>query len=685
MAGPGIRYYHMARILAQYHHVTLAIPNPVHPSFSLPFDCFHYTDWESLYVGLKNQDVIIFIGDLAHRFPQLAALDAALVVDGYDPLLAEWLALSLGYTEAQRQAWWPDRMRQLTYQYLIGDFYICASERQRDWWLGLLEANGRLNPDTFQADPSLRNLIDVVPFGLPEDDPVWTKSVIKGVWPGIKLTDKLVLWGGGLWPWLDPLTAIHAMGHIWQHRQDIKLIFPGTRHPNPQMAEMPTHLAAAKELAADYKLLDRGVFFGDWIAYSDWPSALLESDVALSLHLDTLETRLSFRTRILDYIWAGLPVVATRGDETSNIVAHYRLGLVVDYGDVAGVATAIMQAVDPHNEILHNADLTAARQRFHWENALLPLIQFCNEPARAPDRKPSAVHSGNPYYHSAPHEKSTEHPTNTTLKTNDSETPLTTVRFRQPLPSVERPLTFEYNKGFLRKITMLRRLFASSEPEMLKGYKTLPLPTDVQTYDVTDHADVIDLASIEIIKNTPAWLSRAERLMIFTLIFSLRPQRYLEIGTFQGGSALIVSSALDELDSDSRMFCVDPNPQITPENWAKIEHRTTLFTGYSPDILAEVFHKAGDSFDFIFIDGDHTYSGVIRDAEGVMPYVAAGTYLLFHDSFYHDVKRGLADFAARHQDRIVDFGPVTREVTVQHEPRQESVPWGGLHLMQVRV
>ena len=208
-------------------------------------------------------------------------------------------------------------------------------------------------------------------------------------------------------------------------------------------------------------------------------------------------------------------------------------------------------------------------------------------------------------------------------------------------------------------------------------------PLEVTTYDVTDHADQIDLTSLEVIKWTPAWLSRAERLTIYTLCFSLRPRRYLEIGTFQGGSALIVAAAMDTVRSDGCMYCVDPNPRMTPENWARIEHRATLFTGYSPDILPEVYAKAGGPFDFVFIDGDHTYNGVLRDAEGVLPYVTAGTYLLFHDSFFPEVKQGLHDFATRYCERVADCGPITREVTIQQEPNQVPVPWGGLHLMRV--
>ena len=36
-------------------------------------------------------------------------------------------------------------------------------------------------------------------------------------------------------------------------------------------------------MAVDLGLLDRVVFFGDWVPYADWPYVLLESDLALEL------------------------------------------------------------------------------------------------------------------------------------------------------------------------------------------------------------------------------------------------------------------------------------------------------------------------------------------------------------------------------------------------------------------
>ncbi len=399
MAGPGIRYFHLAHVLAQHFPTTLAIPDnsPPEALSQMPFVVVRYArhDWASIATQAQQANVILFPSDTATEFPQLAQVAAALVIDGYDPLLIEWLALNAGRDLREQMAWWRNRMKELSGQFLLGDFYLCASERQRDWWIGLLEAHGRLNPATFAVDPSLRKLIDVVPYGLAATTPQHTRPVIKGVWPGIAPTNKLLLWGGGLWPWLDPLTAIRAVGKLWPTHPDLRLVFPGTKHPNPSMAGMPTWNAEAKALAAELGLLDRAVFFGDWVAYADWQNVLLESDVALTLHFDTLETRLAFRSRLLEYIWAGVPVVATRGDATSELVRDFGIGLVVEYADVAGVATAIAQLLQ-EPAARRAANFTRANQALTWERATQPLVEFCRNPRRAADRTLLQENLGNP-------------------------------------------------------------------------------------------------------------------------------------------------------------------------------------------------------------------------------------------------------------------------------------------------
>ncbi len=52
-----------------------------------------------------------------------------------------------------------------------GGFFLCASERQRHFWLGHLAALSRLGPTLYDADPSARSLLAVAPFGLPDKPP----------------------------------------------------------------------------------------------------------------------------------------------------------------------------------------------------------------------------------------------------------------------------------------------------------------------------------------------------------------------------------------------------------------------------------------------------------------------------------------------------------------------------------
>lgn len=409
MAGPGIRYYHLSRVLGRYTDLTLAIRPQNEQALaaiqaSLPgVQVIAYTrgDWDSLKAAAEWAEIIILSPYIAPEMPQFATLPCALVMDGYDPLLIEWLTTLPNARVEEQFVQWYGRAMNLFHQYLHSDFFICATERQRYWWLGQLEVAGRINPYTYHQDPSLRNLVDVVPYGLPDTPPQHTRQVIKGVWPGIAPDDTVLLWGGGLWPWLDPMTAVQAIAHLHPTHPQLKLIFPGTIHPNPDVSQgMPVSNSQVYAYAAAQGLLDRAVFFGEWVPYADWPNVLLESDIALSLHHETAETQLAYRSRVLEYIWAGIPIIATGGDTTSELVTAYNLGKTVTYQDVNGVAQAILQLLN-EPPATYQQGLAAAQRDLTWERAAQPLIQFCQNPRRAADRLAIAttgIPPGIPYY-----------------------------------------------------------------------------------------------------------------------------------------------------------------------------------------------------------------------------------------------------------------------------------------------
>jgi glycosyltransferase involved in cell wall biosynthesis len=298
----------------------------------------------------------------------LAGGSAKMVYDLYDPLLIEVLPLLAGR---------PGRLRQTrTHRFVVqhqlqalatGDAFVCASDRQRDIWLGLLTALGRVDIAAYVADPTLRTLIDVVPFGLSAESPQPTRRVLKGVVPGIAESDSVLLWAGGIWDWFDPVTVIRAVGRLAATRDDVKLFFMGKTHPNATTGSM-TMPARALATARELGLEGTSVFFNDgWVAYADRVNYLLEADIGVSAHTDTIETRFAFRTRLLDHFWAGLPTLTTSGDVLGDLVEARGLGRSLPAGDVDAWANAIPALLDdPQRRAAVAANLESVRTELAW-------------------------------------------------------------------------------------------------------------------------------------------------------------------------------------------------------------------------------------------------------------------------------------------------------------------------------
>ncbi|HEY2705795.1 MAG TPA: glycosyltransferase family 1 protein, partial [Candidatus Dormibacteraeota bacterium] len=232
MAGPGIRNLELARQLAGAgHEVTLSAPGvPVVDDPRLAV-CGH--DEAGLRRLAATHDVILSQGWVLQTFPFLRGGPAALVVDLYDPFPLETLVAMADAPQAERTALQDSQIEVLVEQIRDGDHFLCASERQRDYWLGALTALGRINPHTYDADPTLRRLLDVVPFGIPEERPRHRAAAMRGVIPGIGADDVVVLWGGGLYNWFDPLTLVRGVALAAEEVPSLRLVLHAARHPNP--------------------------------------------------------------------------------------------------------------------------------------------------------------------------------------------------------------------------------------------------------------------------------------------------------------------------------------------------------------------------------------------------------------------------------------------------------------------
>lgn len=384
MAGPAIRAWHLAEALGAEHDVELGTTGACE-RFSSRFRVRHVAEGELRELE-RWCDVLVFQGGLLHDHPFLRKSGKVLVADVYDPFHLENFEQTSGWPSADRDRTVARLTEVLNEQLRRGDFFLCAGERQRDFWLGGLAALGRVNPANYDADPTLRSLIDVVPFGLPGGPPQKSRPAIRGVVPGIGWDDKVVLWAGGVYNWLDPLTLVRAVDRLRHRVPDVRLFFLGLRHPNPEIPEMRV-ATELRRLAGDLGLVGTHVFFNEgWVDYEARADYLLEADVGVSTHLDHVETAYSFRSRILDYLWAGLPVVATGGDAFGDLIEAEGLGAAVPPGDEAALEAALADLLgDGARSQECRRNVARVAPRFAWDVALEPLAAFCRHPRRAPD------------------------------------------------------------------------------------------------------------------------------------------------------------------------------------------------------------------------------------------------------------------------------------------------------------
>ena len=379
LAGPGIRAWNIAETLSKEFFIRLAVPNKTDLRHET-FDIVQMT--KENFGGFAHwADIVMVSGTIFARYEELKYLEKPLIIDLYDPYNIATMIEQRDKTIDERLKSYNKIKEILIDELYHGDFFLCANERQRDYWIGMLTTIGRVNPVLIDYDPSLRRFIDLVPFGLPSYRPLQRRSVIKGVIPGIDKGDFVVIWGGGIYNWLDPITLIRAMKIVAEKNSKVKLFFLGVNHPNPEVMERRM-VNETINLAKNLGLEGKSVFFNyGWVPYSERADYLLDCDVGVVSHFKHIETRLSFRTRLLDYIWTGLPIITTGGDSLSDLVRDEGIGLVVSEENPQEMAQAILQlAVNGAMIQKFRQKCLSIADRFTWEKVCKPLIEYCRDP-----------------------------------------------------------------------------------------------------------------------------------------------------------------------------------------------------------------------------------------------------------------------------------------------------------------
>jgi glycosyltransferase involved in cell wall biosynthesis len=116
-----------------------------------------------------------------------------------------------------------------------------------------------------------------------------------------------------------------------------------------------------------------------WVPYQERGRLLTGADIGISAHHDHLEARYAHRTRILDYLWAGLPIVTTAGDALADLVEREQLGRTVAPGDVDGFAAACAALLGAEGDSARER-VAAVAPTLRWDTVAAPLARWCAEP-----------------------------------------------------------------------------------------------------------------------------------------------------------------------------------------------------------------------------------------------------------------------------------------------------------------
>jgi glycosyltransferase involved in cell wall biosynthesis len=376
MAGSGIRAYELARALSEHAEVTLAaIEAEGEPVAGLPVVYYELRDPHALRQPIAAADAIVAQPQWPLNGAWMRRSGARLIFDLYDPEPLEVLqALS------QRSRWLRSLVSTLTLDRVIealfnGHHFICASGKQRDLWVGMMAALRLLGPRAYDRDPSLRSVIEEVPFGVPAAPPATsvTGAGLRDTFAGqIRPEDEVVLWNGGIWNWLDAPSAVRAMALLKESRPQAKLVFMGAS----DITQTRRATQEARELATRLELLDHSVLFNDtWVPYAERGTWLLEADCAISTQVEHLETRFAFRTRLLDCFWARLPIVCTLGDELADRVMQEDLGVAVGEGDPRALAGAL-DTVLARGRAAYGERLSRVAAQYTWPRVVEPIARF---------------------------------------------------------------------------------------------------------------------------------------------------------------------------------------------------------------------------------------------------------------------------------------------------------------------
>jgi glycosyltransferase involved in cell wall biosynthesis len=254
------------------------------------------------------------------------------------------------------------------------DRFSTVSERQQWSLIGELGMIGRLNQYTAGYDFAL-----TIPIASESTPFTSTHKVLRG---SVVPDDAFIIfYSGGYNTWTDVDTLFAALEQTLVQYPKVYFVSTGGKiegHDDLTYARFQTMIRTSAH--RDH------YFLQGWVPTEALPSYYLESDLAVNVDKRSYEAMLGSRTRVLDWLRAGLPCVLSSLPELADAVADAGAGLSYVPGDVDDLVARLRYCLDNPDALAHMRQ--CAHQlisTFSYEATTRELVKWLAAPTHAPD------------------------------------------------------------------------------------------------------------------------------------------------------------------------------------------------------------------------------------------------------------------------------------------------------------
>jgi len=156
------------------------------------------------------------------------------------------------------------------------------------------------------------------------------------------------------------------------------------------------------------------------------------------------------------------------------------------------------------------------------------------------------------------------------------------------------------------------------------------------------------------------------------MIFEHRPDVIVEIGTFNGGSALAFAHILDVLDH-GQVISIDLDHAHVPKH-IRFHPRITLLEGDACQMLEEVKTRLPDDPRILlFEDSAHTYANTLNIMKAYRTFIQPGDYMVIEDTIcHHGLNEGPSPCGF---EAVEDFLKFDRSFELDRQKENFGITW----------